>query len=107
MIVIFQKLEDFFLQISHMDFSQSQIEHIVQSHRAFEAAASESYEQERIARSINGEIVSESESDDLNQYVGIKSVTSTAGRELIRKKHVSIKARATRLSKYWRNYSHS
>ena len=48
-----------FLQIPHMGFSQSQIKHTVLSHCAFEAAASESYDQERIARSINGEIVSE------------------------------------------------
>ena len=57
------------LEIPHMGFSQSQIEHTVQSHLAFKAAPSESYEQERIARSINGEIVSESESDDPEQYV--------------------------------------
>ena len=86
-------LEEFFLQIPHMGLSQNQMEHTVQSHRAFQAAASESYEQERIARSINGEIVSESESDDPDQYVGITSITSAAGRELIRKKRVSIKTR--------------
>lgn len=90
-------LQEFFLQIPHMGFSQSQIERTVLSHRAFQAAASESYEQERIARSINGEIVSESESDDPDHYVGIKSITSAAGRELIRKKRVSIKTRARRM----------
>lgn len=36
------------------------------------------YEQERMARSINGEIVSESESEDPEQYVGVKSVVSEA-----------------------------
>ena len=90
-------LEEFFLQIPHMGLSQNQMEHTVQSHRAFQAAASESYEQERIARSINGEIVSESESDDPDQYVGITSITSAAGRELIRKKRVSIKTRHRRM----------
>ena len=75
-----------------MGFSQSQIEHAVQSHCAFETVASESYEQERIASSINGEIVSDSELDDPDQYIGIKSVTSDAGRELVRKRRVSIKA---------------
>ena len=66
------------------------------SDRAFEAAASESYDQERIAWSINGEIVSESESGDPDQYIGIKSVTSDTGRELIHKKRVSMKIRARR-----------
>ena len=37
---ISKTLEELFLQIPHMDFSQSQIQHIVQSHCAFEAAAS-------------------------------------------------------------------
>lgn len=64
-----------------MSLSQSQIELTVLSHRAFEAAASESYEQERIARSVNGEIVTESDSDDPDQFVGITSVRSAAGRE--------------------------
>ena len=35
-------------------------------------------------------------SDDPDQYLGIKSVTSDAGRELIHKKRVSIKIRARR-----------
>lgn len=69
-------LEEFFLQIPHLDFSPNKIELTVLSHRALRAATSESYEQERIARSINGDVVSESESDDPDQYIGIKSVTS-------------------------------
>ena len=57
-----------------MGFSQSQIEHTVQSHRAFKTAASESYEQEGIARSINDGIGSELESDDPEQYVGVECI---------------------------------
>ena len=57
----------------------------------------QSCEQERIARSINGEIVSESESDDPEQYIGVKSVSSAAGRKLIHKKRVSIRRRARRM----------
>ena len=69
-------LEEFFLQIPHLDFSPNKIELTVLSDHAFQATTSESYEQERIARSINGDVVSESESDDPDQYIGIKSVTS-------------------------------
>jgi len=44
-----------------------------------------------MARSINGEIVSESESEDPEQYVGVKSVTSEAGKTLVQKKRIAIK----------------
>ena len=66
---VFKNVEEFFLQIPHFRFSQSQLELIVQSHRAFEAAKRESYEDELEARIINGEVVSESESEDPEQYV--------------------------------------
>ena len=43
--------------------------HLVkQSHLAYLAAEEDTYEQDRIARSVNGEIVSESESDDPESY---------------------------------------
>lgn len=73
-------LEKFFLQIPSLGFSKEQLELIVQSHRAFTAARSACYAQERVARSINGEIVSESEAEDPEQYVGVKSAWSEAGK---------------------------
>ena len=89
-------LEKFFLQTPFLEFSQRELELIVQSHRAFTAATSACYEQERMARSINGEIVSESESEYPEQYVGVKSVTSEAGKTLVQKKQIAIKRRARR-----------
>ena len=41
----------------------------MQSHRAFVVASDASYEQEHLARCINGEVVSESESEDTEEYV--------------------------------------
>ena len=50
------------------------------------------YEQERIARIVNGEIVSESDSDDDPEaYVGISDPLSEAGKVLISKKRKAIK----------------
>ena len=48
----------------------------------------ESYEDERMARFINGEIVSESESDNPEDYI---SLTNEANRSLILKKRAAIK----------------
>ena len=92
-----KSLEEIFLQMPHLEFSQRQLELAVQSHRAFVAATSASYEEERMARSINGEIVSESESEDPEQYIGVKNVMSEAGKLLVMKKRTAIKKRARRL----------
>ena len=90
-------LEKFFLQTPFLGFSQRQLELIVQSHHAFTGATSACYEQERMARSINGEIVSESESEDPEQYIGVKSIMSEEGKTLVQKKRTAIKRRARRL----------
>ena len=90
-------LEDFFLQVPHLNLTKHQIEQTVLSHRAFKAAESESYKQGRITKSVNGQVVSDSESDDAEQYVGLQSIASTAGRELVRKKCRTIRRRCRRL----------
>ena len=79
-------LNNFFLQLLHLGFNERQLEPVVQSHCAFEAATSASYREQRMARSVNGEVVSESDSEDSDQYIGVKSVTSEAGKALVRKK---------------------
>lgn len=75
-------LEKFFLQ-TPLGFSKEQLELIVQSHHTFTAARSACYEQKRMARS---EIVSESESDNPEQYIGVKSALSKAGKKVVQKK---------------------
>lgn len=87
-------LEQFFLDIPNLGFSEKQIQAVVQSHRAFLSSKS-SYE-ERIARSINGEVVSESESDNPEQYVGIKDVMSQRGKAIVKKRRTAIRRRARR-----------
>ena len=44
------------------------------------------YDQNRIVRSVNGEIVSESESDDPESYIGLSKPFSRLGKSLVVKK---------------------
>lgn len=54
------------------------------------------YEQNHITRTLNGEIVSESESDDPDAYLGIRDAASPEGKALIVKKRKAIRRRAKR-----------
>ena len=49
------------LRLPRMELAESSLHATVQSHRAFMAARRDTYEQDRVARNINGEIVIESE----------------------------------------------
>lgn len=66
------------------------------SYLAFSAAEEDTNEQNRIARAVNGEIVSESESDSPEAYVSVSDPLSAAGKELIAKKRAKIQRRARR-----------
>ena len=57
-----------------------------------------SYEQQRLARCINGEVVSESESDNPEEYLNVKNSQNIndAGKKIILKKRNAIKWRALR-----------
>ena len=66
----------------------------MQSHRAFLASSLDDSEQERTARAINGEIVSESETECL---VGVSEVSSEEGKALIKKRRMAIRRKAVRL----------
>ena len=67
-----------------------------QSYLAFCAAERDVYDQSRIARVFNGEIVSESESDSPEAYVELTEPLSTIGKEMITKKRKKIQRRARR-----------
>ena len=53
----------------------------------------------RIAASLNGDIVSDSESDNPEDYVGLTSVTSEGARQIITRKRKAIARRARRINK--------
>lgn len=59
------KLKDFFTRLQGFScLTTNQLELVVQSHRAFVASYNSDYHQEKLARIINGETVTDSESDD-------------------------------------------
>ncbi len=60
------------LNLSASNFSKNQDDLILQSHQAYLAAQKDSYCSERTARVVNGDIVTESDSDDPEQYSAIR-----------------------------------
>ena len=90
-------LDQFFLNLDSFDFQPSQLKLIVQSRQAYKAAQCDACGDERAARAINGLIVTDSESDDPEQYVGLHNPLSEQGRSLIAKRRKTIQRRARRL----------
>ena len=76
--------------------SKEEMQLTSQSYSAFCVTGDEMYEQERIARAVNGEVVSDSESDDPEEFAGVSEVLSTKGKALIQKKRLAIMRRAKR-----------
>ena len=69
---------------------------VTTSHAAFCASAPDATEQ-RMARVLNGDIVTDSESDDAEEYVNIYSLASEHAKNIIAKKRKSLGQRARRL----------
>ena len=85
-------LENFFYSLPNLGLSPSSMNLVVQSHRAFNATIVDLQEQERTARSMNGEIVSDSDCE-LTPEVD----ESMAVKDKIRKKQVAVQRCAKRL----------
>lgn len=85
-----ENLEDFFNKLPHLELNPHSMELVVQSHRAFSALVTDSQEQERITRSINGEIVSDSDCE-LTQEI------DQSTKDMVTKKRIAVKRRAVRL----------
>ena len=75
-------------------FEEKQVDLLTQSYLAFFAV--DSYDQERMARAVNGEVVSESESDDPEAYTALSEPLSAKGKELIARKRIAIRRRSKR-----------
>lgn len=88
--------EILFNEISKLELSSQALQLIEQSHLAYLVAEEDGNCQDRIARIVNGEIVSESDSDDPGSYVGLTDPLSQAGKTLVAKKRASIQRRARR-----------
>ncbi|XP_065884820.1 uncharacterized protein [Dysidea avara] len=86
------------LHDNNLDLESSKITLLLQSRDAYHNAASDAYESERIARAVNGEIVTDSEADvSPEQLVGLNSITSEKGKLIVQKQRAAIKSRAQRL----------
>ena len=88
--ILAEVLEKFFLDLPHKNLSKQALQLVVQSRRAFNAVACDMAEEDRAVRSINGEVVTESESE-LDESI------SNEVKCLVIRKHASIKRRAKRL----------
>ena len=75
-------------------FDEKEVGLLTQSYLAFVGV--DSYDQDRIARAVNGEIVSKSDSLNPEAYTTVTDPLSTSGKELIAKKRMMIRQRARR-----------
>ena len=92
--------KSFFSNLSKFKFSEVEVGQINQSRQAFFAAQSESnsHQLDQIARAVNGDIVSESDSDvDPQDLAGITDPLSSAAKALVIKRRVAIQRKARRL----------
>ena len=70
----------------------------MQSKEAFHKAVVDAYENERIARAVNGEIVTDSESDiNAEDLVGLHDIVNNKGKSIIQRLRTAIKLRASRM----------
>ena len=63
--------------INKLELKERELSLITQSHQALAAVDTANYESERIANMINGDVVMDSESDDPENYIGVKDVASS------------------------------
>ena len=88
---------EFLSQLPNLSFSEHEQSLICQSREAFDMAEIDAYEKKRLARAVNNEIVTDSESDNPDDYVGISDGhLDEKTRNLIEKKRKAIQRRAKR-----------
>ena len=75
---------------------EEQLHLVRQSYYAFCTDEEQTYKQNHTARAINGEIISESESDDSEAYIGVICAASSEVKVLVMKKRKAIRRRAKR-----------
>ena len=79
---------------SKCGLEEKEVDLLTQSYLAF--CSVDSYDQGRIARAVNEEIVSESESDNPEAYTNLLDPLCASGKDLITKKRTMIRRRARR-----------
>ena len=87
---IFQRASD--LGLTDVEYSLTS-----QSKRAYSATKLPSSEEDRIARSVNGEIVTDSDSDNPEEYLGLSDLLTERGKQLIAKRRAAIRRKMERV----------
>ena len=95
-------LEGFYKRISQFGLTYVESQKVDVSYGAFLAAQDDMQSEERICRIINGEVVTDTESDDPEAYIGLKddfskTSLSEASIDLVKKKRILIRRRGSRL----------
>ena len=83
--------------ISNLGLTEDKLTLVTQSYHAYLQSKQDSYEGERIANMVNGDIVTDSESDNPEQYIGISELASKNGNELIMKRRAIIRRRSQKM----------
>ena len=89
-------VEALFNEILKLEIDAGAFELLEQSYQAYLAVEKDMYDQDRIARCINEEVVSESESGDPESYVGLTDPFSEVAKNLVVKRRDQIQRRARR-----------
>lgn len=95
-------INELFFQLPNKGLSKQSLDLVVQSHRAFMAVSNDMTVEDRTARSINGEVVTESETESESESIPATdkltiSSSSCSQLALVIKKLASVKRRARRL----------
>ena len=80
-----------------LGLDEHQLQLLLQSKHAVHMAESDAYADGRIARAINGEVVTDSESDNPEDYVHLQDPLSEEGRALVKKRRTAIQRRIRRM----------
>ena len=80
-----------------LGLDEHKLQLLLQSKHAFHMAESDAYADGRIARAINGEVVTDSESDNPEDYVHLQDPLSEEGRVLVKKRRTAIQRRIRRM----------
>ena len=89
-------LKEFYSHVLQLPLNSQERDLLTTSYAAFQLSSPDA-EQCRIAAALNGDIVTDSESDNAEDYVGLTSVASERARSIIAKKRKSLARRVRRL----------
>ncbi len=88
-------LKDFYSHVLSLPLSSRHKDLVTKSHAAFDAALPNA-DESRTAAILNGDIVTDSESDNADEYVGLVSVASKGVKKIVAKKRKSLSRRVRR-----------